>query len=158
MLIRSCGLLTAVAAFGLVASAASAQSLAGMEALRQQIDGNKQQIVASNLRLSGSEAADFWPVYEAHQAGLAALDERTRKLVQEYTEALDAGQISDRRARSLIDEAIAIDAEEVELRKALAAKLDSLIPAMEAARYLQMESKIRAIVRFELASQIPLAQ
>ena len=42
-------------------------------------------------------------------------------------------------------------------RKCLA-KLDGMIPAMKAVRYLQMEGKIRAVIRFDLAANIPLAE
>jgi hypothetical protein len=42
------------------------------------------------------------------------------------------------------------------LRKDYAAKLTAAIPAAKAARYLQIESKIRAAVRYEMAAAIPL--
>jgi hypothetical protein len=44
----------------------------------------------------------------------------------------------------------------VKLRQAYAAKLDKVLPATKVARYLQIENKIRAIVKFELATLIPL--
>jgi hypothetical protein len=34
--------------------------------------------------------------------------------------------------------------------------LGKVLPATKVARYLQMENKIRSIIKFELASQIPL--
>jgi hypothetical protein len=34
--------------------------------------------------------------------------------------------------------------------------LDKVLPATKVARYLQIENKIRAIVKFELAARIPL--
>ena len=44
------------------------------------------------------------------------------------------------------------------LRKKTLTKLDGVIPAIEAARYLQIENKIRAVVRFELGDAIPLVE
>ena len=38
------------------------------------------------------------------------------------------------------------------------AKLDGAVPAIEAARYLQIENKIRAVVKFDLADAIPLVE
>jgi len=46
----------------------------------------------------------------------------------------------------------------VKLRKDYAAKLTAAIPAAKAARYLQIESKIRAVIRYELAANIPLVK
>jgi hypothetical protein len=44
------------------------------------------------------------------------------------------------------------------MRKSYAAKLGKALPAKKVARYLQIENKIRAAIRFNLADQIPLVQ
>ena len=44
------------------------------------------------------------------------------------------------------------------MKKATAAKAMAVLPAMKAARYIQIENKIRAIIRYELAASIPLVQ
>jgi hypothetical protein len=36
-------------------------------------------------------------------------------------------------------------------------KLEKAIPAAKVARYIQIENKIRALLRYELAAEIPLA-
>ena len=64
--------------------------------------------------------------------------------------------ISDATAKKFLDEAIAIDDAEAKLRKDYAAKLTAAIPPAKAARYLQIESKIRAAIRYEMAAAIPL--
>jgi hypothetical protein len=38
------------------------------------------------------------------------------------------------------------------------AKLNLLLPFIKVARYVQIENKIRAIVKYELASKVPLVQ
>jgi len=53
---------------------------------------------------------------------------------------------------------VAIEEAEAAMRKREAAKLLKAIPAKKAARYLQIESKIRAVIKFDLASQIPLVE
>jgi hypothetical protein len=44
----------------------------------------------------------------------------------------------------------------VKLRQLYAAKLGKVLPGTKVVRYLQIENKIRALVKFELAAQIPL--
>ena len=61
-------------------------------------------------------------------------------------------------AKKLIAEALGVEDSEVKLRQTYATKLEAVLPSTKVARYLQMEGKIRAIVRFELARQIPLVQ
>jgi len=65
--------------------------------------------------------------------------------------------ILDKTARKLADEAINVDLEEAKLRKSYMPKLSKVLPGVKVARYIQIENKIRAIVRYELAAAIPLA-
>jgi hypothetical protein len=44
------------------------------------------------------------------------------------------------------------------MKKAFAPKLYKAIPAIKVARYLQIENKIRAALRYELASAVPLVK
>jgi len=37
-------------------------------------------------------------------------------------------------------------------------RLEKVVPGTKVARYMQIENKIRAIVKYELAAQIPLVQ
>jgi hypothetical protein len=63
---------------------------------------------------------------------------------------------TDDQAKQLMAEAIASDEAEVKLRQSYAEKLAKVLPGKKAARYLQIETKIRAIVRYELAATVPL--
>ena len=61
-------------------------------------------------------------------------------------------------AKKLLDEALAIDEAEAKLKSASAPKILAALPATKAARYIQIENKIRAVVRYELAAGIPLVE
>jgi hypothetical protein len=140
--------------------AARAQELAAssMDVLREQLDLDKKAVVEANLILTEPQAAAFWPIYEEHQRELAAIDAQVVKLVNDYVDKYVSGSITDAIARRMIGEATALDEAEVALRKRTLAKLDGAVPAIEAARYLQIENKIRAVVKFDLADAIPLVE
>lgn len=53
---------------------------------------------------------------------------------------------------------IAIDEAEAKARRDTATRLQAILPGKKAARYLQIESKIRAGVRYELAANVPLVE
>jgi hypothetical protein len=129
-----------------------------MDVLRDQLDLDKKAVVEANLVLTESQAAAFWPIYEEHQRELEAIDARVVKLVNDYVDKYVSGSITDAIARRMIGEATALDEAELALRKKTLAKLDGAVPAIEAARYLQIENKIRAVVKFDLADSIPLVE
>jgi len=54
------------------------------------------------------------------------------------------------------DEAMSVEEQEVKLKRAYAEKVGKVLPAAKTARYIQIENKIRAVIKFQLAQQIPL--
>jgi len=144
----------------LVAARAGAQDLtaSSMDVLREQLDVDKKLVVEDNLILTESQAAAFWPIYEEYQKELQAIDARVVRLVNEYADAYNDLSITDARAKQLLDESIAVEQAEVALRKTYATRLYAVIPAIEVARYLQIENKIRAVIKFDLADSIPLVE
>jgi hypothetical protein len=148
-----------IAAFALVGAPGYAQDKSAdmnMQILRDKLKADKKVVVAANMQLNDAEAKAFWPIYDAYQNDLKAINERLGNAILAYADAYKAGPISDATAKKFLDEAIAIDDAEAKLRKDYAAKLTAAIPAAKAARYLQIESKIRAAIRYELAANIPL--
>ncbi len=57
---------------------------------------------------------------------------------------------------NLIKEWLQAEAEEMKLRVANVKKLAKVLPDKKVMRYLQIENKIRALVKFGLAAQVPL--
>lgn len=150
-----------ICAIALLAAPAYAQDKSAemnMQILRDKIKADKKAVVVANMQLSDAEARVFWPIYDQYQKDLAAINERLAKAIVAYADAYNAGPVSDATAKNLLEESIAIDASEVKLRQEYAAKLTRVIPAAKAARYLQIESKIRAAIRYELAANIPLVE
>ena len=143
-----------------LASPVMAQTAAtnNMDILRQKIKADKKLLIAQNLQLTDAEGTAFWPVYEAYQKDLQQINQRLGAMVVAYAGAYKKGPIADDVAKKLLDEAVAIDGAEAKLKGALVPKVLSALPATKAARYLQIESKIRALVRYELAEGIPLVQ
>lgn len=154
-------LYAAIAATTLLAGpAALAQDQAAdnMEIVREKVRADKKLLVAANMELSESEAAAFWPVYEAYQKEIGDLNQRTLKAIETYADVYNQGTVPDDVAKKLLDEALAIDAAEVDLRKSYVPKFSKVLPAAKVARYYQIESKIRAAIKYEIASGIPLVK
>ena len=148
--------LFAVAA--LLALPAFAQTSSDMQILAQKIKADKKLVVAANMQLTEAEAKGFWPVYDAYQADLQKINQRLIAAIKNYANAYNKGPVSDEAAKKLINEAIAIEESEVKLKRSYLPKLEKVIPGMKVARYIQIENKIRAIAKFELATQIPLVE
>ncbi len=129
-----------------------------MQILRDKLKTEKKAIVAANMQLTDAEARAFWPIYDAYQKGLDATSARLGNMITSYADAYKSGSITDQTAKRLLQESIAIDDEEMRLRKRYAAKLAAAIPAAKAVRLMQIDNKVRAAIRYEITANIPLVQ
>ena len=129
-----------------------------MDILRDKIKADKKLMVAANMNLTAEEAKNFWPVYEDYQEDLAKLNERLKTTIENYADAYNKNTLTDESAKKLLDESIAIDEAGLQMRKDYAKKLAEILPGKKVVRYLQIENKISAIVRYGLAGEIPLVE
>jgi hypothetical protein len=125
-----------------------------MRALRAAVKADKRALVATTLGLSDAEAKKFWPIYSSYQRSLDAAN-RIRVIALEGVLSRN-GPITEGYARQLAADLLAADEAEVKARRTLYTRLMRAIPAIKAARYLQLESKIRAFQDYDLAVEFPL--
>ena len=149
---------TMVIVGGLAAAVIAQTATTNMDILRQKLKADKKLVVAQNLALTDAEGAKFWPVYDAYQKDLQAINDRMTTTIVAYAEAYKKGPISDEVAKKLLDETLAIDDAEARLKSSSTPKILAALPVVKAARYIQIENKIRAVVRYELAAGIPLVE
>jgi hypothetical protein len=149
----------ALAAFVLVLPVFSyAQTASDMEILRQKIQADKKLVVAQAMQLTEAEASGFWPVYDAYQADLGKINAQLGQVIKTYAAAYRADTLTNDKAQELMDEVLKLEQAEVDLKRAYAPKLGAAVSQVKVARYLQIENKIRALLKYELAGDIPLAK
>ena len=127
-----------------------------MQILREKIKADKKLLVAANMELTESEAKNFWPIYEDYQKDLQKVNERLGKLLQSYAADYKNKTMTDEKAKKLTDEYLSIEQAEVKLKSSYVPKLSKVLPAAKVARYLQIENKIRAVIKYDLAATVPL--
>jgi hypothetical protein len=116
----------------------------------------KKLIVMENVEFTEAEAKDFWPIFEKQQEKLFNVNQRGAKLILAYASAYQT--LTDEQAVKIIDEYYDIQDDRLAVMKKMAADVGSVLPGKKAFRYMQVENKLTAIARYELAKGIPLAQ
>ena len=126
--------------------------------LRDKVKADKKLLVAANMELTESEAKGFWPVYEEYQKDLTTIYQRMARLIESYAADYRANTLTTEKAKKLINELVAIEKADGGLQATYAPKLSKVLPAKKVARYLQIENKIRAALKYELAANIPVVE
>jgi Spy/CpxP family protein refolding chaperone len=125
-----------------------------MPALRNAIRTDKKAFVASTLKLTDTQAKKFWPIYDAYQRSLD-MSNRQRVVALEGLIVRDK-PLTDLYARNLANDLIESDEAEIKARRTLRNRVMRALPPSKAARYLQLESKVRAVQAYDIAGAIPL--
>jgi hypothetical protein len=133
-------------------------SFKSMETLREEAKADKKALTAENLKLTDTEGKAFWPIYESYQKDIDKVNERLVNLIKDYAKEYRERSLSDKKAKQLISDYIVIEEDMLKLNKSNLEKLSIVLPYKKVMTYWQMENKIQAILRFDCAINIPLAE
>jgi hypothetical protein len=151
-----CLVLAAMLALALQPVRAQDRPADHLQILSEKIRIDRKLVVAANMNLTEVEARRFWPVYDAYQKDLLKIDQRLLWLIEAYAADYNNDSINDSKASQLSDEMLSVQEAEVQLMRTYVPKLGAVLPATKVARYLQIENRIRAILKYEIADRVPL--
>jgi len=125
-----------------------------MEIFREKARADKKLVVATALNLTEGEAKAFWPVYNSYQSDMITHYNRVFELIDTFAKAY--GSMADETATQLLGEFLALETDHVAILNSYAPRFRRVLPPVKVARLYQIENKLRALVNYELAREIPL--
>ena len=152
-------LITASAAMLLFAAPAARAADApqsNMDIVREAMRADKKALVATNLQLTDAEAKAFLPVYDRYEKDLLTAHNGLYQVVQEF--ATHYEKLTDEKALELVERYLSAEEARAKVRRSYVKEMSKVLPGLKVARFYQIENKIDAVVRYEMAGAIPLAK
>ena len=116
----------------------------------------REDIVKEEMRFSEDEAVAFWPLYDSYQADLLAVNNRYADLLTSYLDAYRAGTVSEEMANRMVDDYLEIENDILKIKQKYLKGFRKALPARKAARFYQLENKMDAELKSQLALIVPL--
>jgi hypothetical protein len=135
---------------------AEAQNPGETQSIRADLQAERTKVVAANLQLTEAEAAKFWPLYNEYRVKHSQIGDRAITLLNDFAAHYDA--LSDEKAKDLLKQQLDIDEDRLKLQRSYVGKFEKTVPPKKVARFYQIERKLDAMVAYEAAQSIPLAQ
>jgi hypothetical protein len=156
LLVVAFGLGLTVAGPGPVAvSPAGAESAPNdLNLLLNTIRANRRALVAVNLNLTADEAAKFWPLYDRYQQEMNTLGDRMAAVVADYSSSFR--DLGNDKALQLVRDYLAVEADRLQVRRTYLDEFAKILPGRTVARFFQIENKMDAVIRYDLAATIPV--
>jgi len=129
---------------------------ANLDVLVDAIQSNRKALVAVNLKLTDDEAAKFWPVYDRYQKEINAIGDRLVGVIQDYT--ANFSDLSNEKAMKLVDDYLAVEADRVKVKRTYVDEFAKALPGRKVTRFYQIENKMDAVIRYNLAATIPVVE
>lgn len=120
------------------------------------VRANRKALVAVNLALTDEQAKTFWPLYDRYQKELGAIGDRVLGMIEEYQK--NFADLSDEKALQLIRGYLDAEAERAKVRAGYVDEFAKILPGRTVARFFQIENKLDAIARYDLAATIPVVE
>ena len=142
----------------LIAFSALAQEVTKntMDSVRDALKAQKRAFIAVNMQLTDAEDAKFWPVYDSYQKDMETMNQKIGDLILDYAKNYET--LTDPKADELLKKNLSLENEILQLKKTYLPKFKAVLPAKKVARYYQLENKIQAVGRYDLAEKIPLVK
>ena len=125
-----------------------------LAALRSDMQATRADVMAKNLSMTATEAAKFWPVYEAYQTEQNTIMDDHLKGIQRYIESFDT--LDDAGALALIKAHLDRDERMNSLRQKALGDFQKVVGTKLAARAIQLDRRLSLAYQLQIVSKIPL--
>jgi hypothetical protein len=122
--------------------------------LRQEAGQDRRIIVGANMLLTETEAARFWPLYDAYRAERRKIGDRKVRLITDFL--AQRNSMTEDQARTLANEEFAIEKDISELKIKWYEKMTKVLSDRTVARFFHIDEKLDAAADIALAANIPL--
>ncbi len=127
-----------------------------MEVERAALKTEKKAIVTAAMDFTEEESNAFWPLYNEYSEKKYIVNTKIYDNVIDFADNYET--MTDEKAITIWTNSMKYNDELAKLQKTYFKHFLKILPGKKAARYFQVESKIKMLINAELALEIPLIE
>jgi hypothetical protein len=125
-----------------------------LELLRSDLRTQKVAIVTEAMELTDAQSQVFWPIFRKYDAELTTLNDQRIALIKDYAQSFD--KMTDAKADELTKQVFSLLGKRLKLQESYYQQFSKALNSVLAARFMQVERQINALVDLQIASELPL--
>jgi hypothetical protein len=125
-----------------------------LELLRSDLRTQKVALVTEAMDLADAQSEVFWPIFRKYDAELASLNDQRIALIKDYAQNFD--KMTDAKADELTKQVFSLLGKRLKLQESYYQQFSKALNPVLAARFMQVERQINALVDLQIASELPL--
>ena len=127
-----------------------------MEVERAALKTEKKAIIAESMDFTEEESKAFWPLYNEYSEKKYVVNTKIYENITDFADSYDT--MTDEKAITIWTNSMKYNDELAKLQKTYFKHFLKILPGKKAARYFQVENKIKMIINAQLALEIPLME
>ena len=125
-----------------------------IDLIKKDIQAESKKIVEGNLELTDEQGTAFWPLYDEYDFAYDTIVDDRLKIIEDYM--IDYYALDDETAKDLINRSIDLNQKVLDTRKEYLNKMLEVLPATVVGKFMQIDSRIGALIDVIRMSTIPL--
>jgi hypothetical protein len=140
------------------ASADSNQALTDqqIDLMRKDIQSQKRQVIAANMKLTDKEAEQFWPIFDQYNGELIQINNKKYAAIKEFARSYDT--LTGEQAEKLTRDGLEVDQAVAQLRQKYIPIFSKVIPGKKTALFMQLDRRLVMMIDLQLSAGIPLVE
>ena len=114
---------------------------------------DKKDLVSEYMKLEEPKAAEFWKMYDAYELDRKALGQKKLQLLEDYAKNYET--LTDEKADELAVATLKNNEAYNKLNSKYYKKAKKIVGALNAAKFMQLETALQTAVRNEIQSSVP---
>ena len=127
-----------------------------IELMRSDLKTERRAIITQNIQFTEEESVVFWPIYKEYEFEFSKLGDLEIALIKDYADNFE--QMTDEKAKDLMNRAFKINEDQIKLRKKYYNKLVKVMSPITAVKFVQLDNQISMLLDLQIASELPLIQ
>jgi hypothetical protein len=114
----------------------------------------KREVVKNHMKLTESEAKDFWTVYDKYEDLRKELGRDRITTIMEYSNNIDS--LTDSKAEDLMTKSLANQTKFLDLLNTVYTQMKAILPLKKASQFVQLENYLDTVIKLKVMEEIPL--
>ncbi|HEY3627295.1 MAG TPA: hypothetical protein VGL00_13460 [Terracidiphilus sp.] len=127
-----------------------------IDLMRKDIQSQKRQVIAANMKLTDKEAEQFWPIFDQYNGELIQINNKKYAAIKEFARSYDS--LTGEQAEKLTRDGLEVDQAVAQLRQKYIPIFNKAIPGKKTALFMQLDRRVVMMIDLQLSAGIPLVE
>ena len=124
--------------------------------LRADLQTQNTAIIKSTMQFTDDQSKAFWPLYQEYSAKQQAIGDQRVAIIKDYADQY--ANLTDAQADALEVRQVKFEKARAELAAHYYSKFKKAVGAKQAAKFYQVESRLRLVRDLQISSAVPIIQ